>query len=287
MALARVHLLRKQYHENITRKVLAERRGQVNIADRTNKASCRIARELASRLGGAKCKSSPSAQTAGRRFTHHTRDFLEDSLRVLEQIRPGSWSFSTEVPISEYEQYVHLADLDDMVRHIPELKTALGTDYLVRPDIVVYRMPISDAALGEGDEVVGRVATYTPLRQSNHPGNPIPLLHATVSCKWTMRSDRAQNTRTEALNLIRNRKGYTPHISAVTAEPLPTRIASLALGTGDLDCVYHFALYELEETLESLKNDKGGAASQLEMLRILIDGKRLRDISDLPFDLAI
>ena len=82
------------------------------------------------------------------------------------------------------------------------------------------------------------------------------------------------------MNLIRNRKGHTPHIVAVTAEPLPTRIASLALGTGDLDCVYHMALHELEIAVENNED-------QQEMLRTLIDGKRLRDISDLPFDLAV
>jgi hypothetical protein len=97
-----------------------------------------------------------------------------------------------------------------------------------------------------------------------------------------MRSDRAQNIRTEALNLIRNRKGNTPHIMAVTAEPLPTRIASLALGTGDLDCVYHFGLPELREAVEEV-----GAEDQLDMLIGMINGRRLWDISDLPFDLAV
>ena len=43
-----------------------------------------------------------------------------------------------------------------------------------------------------------------------------PILHASVSAKYTMRSDRAQNSRTEALNLIRNRKGHLPHIVVVT-----------------------------------------------------------------------
>jgi len=97
-----------------------------------------------------------------------------------------------------------------------------------------------------------------------------------------MRSDRAQNIRTEALNLIRNRKGNTPHIVAVTAEPLPTRIASLALGTGDLDCVYHFALPEMLEAVQGV-----GGEDQLEMLTGMINGRRLRDISDLPFDLSV
>lgn len=107
------------------------------------------------------------------------------------------------------------------------------------------------------------------------------ILHASISCKWTVRSDRSQNTRTEALNLIRNRKGHLPHIVAVIGEPLPTRIAALALGTGDLDCVYHFALDELRETINEIDNQ-----DQLDMLLMMVEGKRLRDISDLPFDLA-
>jgi NgoMIV restriction enzyme len=68
----------------------------------------------------------------------------------------------------------------------------------------------------------------------------------------------------------------------VTAELLPRRLASLALGTGDLDCVYHFALPELREAVKKVAGE-----DQLEMLSGMIDGRRLRDISDLPFDLAI
>jgi hypothetical protein len=82
--------------------------------------------------------------------------------------------------------------------------------------------------------------------------------------------------------LIRNRKGHTPHIMIVTAEPYPQRIASLAMGTGDIDCVYHFALQELQTAAEKLDNE---AVSDI--LDTLIKGKRLRDISDLPFDLVI
>jgi hypothetical protein len=69
---------------------------------------------------------------------------------------------------------------------------------------------------------------------------------------------------------------------AGTAEPLPTRLASLAIDAGDLDCVYHFALPELREAVKKVDGE-----DQLEMLLAMIDGRRLRDISDLPFDLAI
>lgn len=68
----------------------------------------------------------------------------------------------------------------------------------------------------------------------------------------------------------------------MTGEPTPNRIASIALGTGDVDCVYHFALPELLATVKAL-----GYADAEEMLNTMIDGKRLRDISDLPLDLVI
>lgn len=76
-----------------------------------------------------------------------------------------------------------------------------------------------------------------------------------------------------------------PHIAVVTGEPTPNRIASIALGTGDIDCVYHFALPELLETVQALQYEDAE-----EMLHTMIDGKRLRDIADLPLgfsDLAL
>jgi len=53
------------------------------------------------------------------------------------------------------------------------------------------------------------------------------------------------------------------------------------MGTGDIDCVYHMALPELAASVRESKNE-----DQEDMLITLIKGKRLRDITDLPFDLA-
>jgi len=166
----------------------------------------------------------------------------------------------------------------------PELKAALGGDYLITPDIIIARMPEADRTINTQEQFVEQsptTATLTPIRSVNVTGSPA-ILHASVSCKWTIRSDRAQNTRTEALNLIRNRKGNTPHVVVVTFEPLPGRIASIAMGTGDVDCTYHVALPELREAAHESKRD--GLA---ELLEELVEGRRLRDISDLPLDLAV
>ena len=150
------------------------------------------------------------------------------------------------------------------------------------PDVVVYRDLYKDSEINNDSVIVAdTVCKMADLRKKN---GGKPILHASISSKWTMRSDRAQNSRTEALNLIRNRKGHLPHIVVVTGEPLPSRLASLALGTGDLDCVYHFALYELMEAVQEY--GKQGREDIVETLENLINGKRLKDISDLPLDLS-
>ena len=57
---------------------------------------------------------------------------------------------------------------------------------------------------------------------------------------------------------------------------------SLALGTGDLDCVYHIALPELQAAVRS-----EGSEDAVDLMSMMVDGKRLRDIGDLPLDLAV
>lgn len=42
----------------------------------------------------------------------------------------------------------------------------------------------------------------------------------------------------------------------MTGDPTPSRLASLALGTGDIDMVYHFALPELQKAVAASNNDE-------------------------------
>jgi hypothetical protein len=279
--------LRREYHARLCREILGYRSGTTiyNVADRGSVASVALAQGMADAMGFPPAASAPqSGQTAGSLFTLATRDFLEATFARLNHIRPGSWLWVTnpsETAIAVFDQFDHLADLRQFLRAHRELETALGSDYLVTPDIVIGRRPVEDADINAAEPLIedgDQVARLTPLRSA---AGRRPILHASISCKWTMRSDRAQNTRTEALNLIRNRKGRTPHIAAVTLEPLPGRLASIAMGTGDVDCTYHAALDEL--LLATADSDFHDAH---ELLQTLVDGRRLRDISDLPLDLA-
>ena len=273
--------LRKAYHEAICQQILGYREGVPSIADRGSKRSIQLAQGILTRMGFPPCPEPPTGQRAGALFESLTLDYLQKAFQLIQHLRPGDWTFSVHGDVTAFDQYEHLTDLAQVLAQHPDLRATLG-DYLIKPDIVIGRSPVSDQQINQDAYILlGDTATLTPLRASNFP-DPRPILHASISCKWTIRSDRAQNARAEGLNLIRNRKGNTPHIVIVTAEPLPSRIASVALGTGDLDCVYHMALYELGEAVEEV-----GDETLSEMFNLLVDGKRLRDISDLPFDLAV
>ena len=226
-----------------------------------------------------------SGQTLGKQFEALTMSFLQETFPYLQNIRPGKWTIlqlgnNNKLKTSDFAQYEHLAYLNVLTAQNAQLAAALGNDYLVAPDVVVYRDLYEDDEINANQEIVDEtVCKMADIRKSN---GGKPILHASVSAKYTMRSDRAKNSRTEALNLIRNRKGHLPHIVVVTAEPMPNRLASLALGTGDIDCVYHFALYELIRAVKEV-----GSEDAIETLETLVSGKRLKDISDLPLDLSV
>lgn len=277
MKQGKLEELRQAYHREICEKVLRKNQSGVpNNADSGSATSVRIGKGIMNRMGFTVRTGKLAGQTAGNRFETATKGFLQSAFKLLSHLRPGEWEFSLGGNINEYEQYRHLHDILQIVKQNKELRIIFG-DYIVKPDIVVCRKPVADKEVNRNDILLGAdgIAAYTPLRYANSQWD---ILHASVSCKWTIRSDRSQNARTEGLNLARNRKGKTPHIVVVVGEPLPGRIASLAYGTGDIDCVYHFALPELVETVADDDSD---------LLNTLISGKRLRDISDLPFDLAI
>jgi len=281
--------LRRQFHSDIFASCVRLRSKDVpNMADKDSVPSVGLAFGMTNRIGMKILAGTVTPQRVGSQFAIAVRDFLENTFRTIQHLRPGSWEFSTaQGPhgIAKFAQYAHLASIEEILAEHPKLRTSLGGDYLIKPDIVIGRTPIEDHEINIAGEVVrpnDGVASRTPLRVQN-VGKESPILHATVSVKWTMRSDRAQNTRTEALNVIRNRKGGTPRIVVVTMEPLPSRLASIAMGTGDIDCCYHGALDELLES--ALEFDPSG--SEADILKNLIDGNRLRDISDLPLDLVI
>ncbi len=292
---------RRTYHALLRDRVLRLENGVPSNADTGNKASKAIALGIFRRIGLETAGIKLKGQTAGSEFEVATASFVRETFIRLSHLRPGDWvvqkigekdrekeakekretkDFKKLVNIAQFEQYSHLIAIAKAASENAELAASLGSDYMIKPDVVIFRMPVNDEEINRNELLVDdAVAVFASLRKKS---GGAPLLHASISCKLTIRSDRSQNSRSEALNLIRNRRGKLPHVVVVTAEPLPSRLTSVALGSGDIDCVYHFALPELRETVREL-----GLADSEESLNIMVNGKRLKDISDLPLDLAV
>lgn len=287
IAQARVNFHRKLFE---TGTLTLNANGVASNADTSSRSSKEISRRILGILmeeqnHQVQTKIKISGQTLGKQFEKLTMEFLQETFPYLQSICPGKWTIlqlgnNNRLKTSDFAQYEHLAYLSQLTEQNSQLAAVLGNDYLVAPDVVMYRDLYDDEEINAENLIVDdRISTMTDIRRKN---GGKPILHASISAKYTMRSDRAQNSRTEALNLIRNRKGHLPHIVVVTAEPMPNRLASLAMGTGDIDCVYHFALYELIRAVQDV-----GSEDAIETLDTLVQGKRLKDISDLPLDLTV
>lgn len=223
-----------------------------NNADRDNTTSVRIARALMDRvLAGVEPRVALKEDAAGTELEKAVEADMATALPALDPDRP--WDITRRRLIIGFVQYRHLARINELVAQDETLRVELGGDYVIKPDVTVGVVTDDEA----------------------------PTLHAAISCKWTIRSDRVQNIRHEAVILMRNRRGRQPHIVSVTAEPLPSRLASIAMGTGEVDAVYHVALDELVAATAEAGNPK-----QLAILTTLIAQRRLLDYSTLAATLA-
>jgi hypothetical protein len=198
----------------------------------------------------------PSAVPAdpGVPLEQYVREHLAAALPQIDARR--GWEVARGRIITDFVQYAHLAEVDVLVRQSPELRVTIGRDYLIKPDVTVG------------------IAGETALDRH-------PFLHAAISCKWTIRSDRVQNIRHECNQMIRHRRGRQPHLVTVTAEPLPSRLASIARGTGEVDAVYHIAFTALAAAV-----DEYGSGEQVAAWNECVGQGRLLDYADLAQTIA-
>ncbi|RLV56755.1 restriction endonuclease [Aeromicrobium phragmitis] len=204
-----------------------------NTADTASSMSMRLAAAVLENLGVEAAESPLLPRDPGSALEQMTRRDLQQEL--LELAPERAWDVHCGVLISRFQQYRHLDALDQLVRNQPALRVTIGTDYMIKPDVTVG---------------------ISRHRLMDRAADPAPFLHAVISCKWTIRSDRVQNIRHEFGQMIRHRRGRQPHLVTLTAEPLPTRLASIARGTGEVDATYHVAFDALAEAVRSAGNQE-------------------------------
>lgn len=308
--LSQVQSLRRAYLEGINTTILARNTKikAATLASRVNEGwkggfpitgadvggatSMWIMEHWAEQLPGS-LGALGTGQRSGSTYEGLLENFLNDGFDALAKagVQDAERLSATRGGTGEeFDQYTHLADINAALRGSDELRALFGRNYGVRPDVLIARRRIDPADLGgRGNEPI---ALYTPFfGDAKYAVNRVPrgrtvipeapILQAIVSCKFTLRSDRAQNVRPEANSAIKWRKGRLPSIVAITAEPMVGRLESLALGTGEIDCVYHSALPELDAAMVT------AGAKGLEQLRELVRTRRLRDVSDLLFDVML
>ncbi|MDA2810980.1 hypothetical protein O4J56_10065 [Nocardiopsis sp. RSe5-2] len=210
--------------------------------------------------------------------------------------------------IDKFEQYSHLGVVRELVRdsssggRLAELVDEISTlTSSFRPSALESKLSalLDDlskeelkareqrrlllGALGEEsvlglDVAIGRTSPYRSDRSD------LPHLAAGFSVKWSLRTDRAQDPRSQGAKLSALRRGRMPHFAVIVMEPRPYFLSILGRGAGDVDCVYHLHLPALETALESVCNGSSATSSQRQTWDTfcrLRDQGRLRDYDDL------
>ncbi|MFE9019113.1 NgoMIV family type II restriction endonuclease [Streptomyces sp. NPDC007808] len=210
------------------------------------------------------------AFTGFEQFTHLSaaRELRGDMAKEVTQAVNELEKYSSRVGLDEeaLEKLTgHLGKIREQIRLTEsrrrELLNLLGEESLLKLDVTVSR------------ELTGDSYETSPLRH----------LVAGLSLKWTLRTDRAQDCRSQGAKMAALRRGRMPHFAAVTMEPRPSMLALLGRGSGDIDCVYHLHLHALSDAIdEYCSGTKHKARLAIrDNFRRLRDQRRIRDYDEL------
>ena len=144
--------------------------GVPSNADSNNRNSVTVATGIATRIGKVSTGERLAAQVSGTKFEEICESYLSETFLRLRHLRPGTWSITrSSVPgkrgISRFAQYRHLTDLERISRQNSALAAAIGSDYIIKPDVMIFREPEPDEIINSPINVVDPAsANLTGLR---------------------------------------------------------------------------------------------------------------------------
>lgn len=190
---------RISFHRELLNSILTEdEKGIPSNADRSNKLSVRLAQGIRKRIiqeiqnAGALNETSQKAlsgrekkkgQTSGSIFETLMMNFIERTFPKLQALRPGKWHIlhlgnQSRIKTSDFSQYEHPAYLNELVKANAQLASSLGNDYLVAPDVIIYRELYNDDELNAAQCIVDDASAFrADLRKKKMAGNPYCMLH--------------------------------------------------------------------------------------------------------------
>ena len=197
IANARFHFHKRLFETNTLTLTTA---GVASNADTSSRGSKAIARRIVDILveeqhHAVSTVDKISGQTLGKQFETLTMEFLRETFPYLQNLRPGNWTIlqlgnNNKLKTSDFAQYEHLAYLNALTTQNAQLAAALGNDYLVAPDVVVYRDLYEDSEM-----VVFSKPPFMPCHPSikhrdDTLGNLFAALYPSLAFRPVNRLDR-------------------------------------------------------------------------------------------------
>lgn len=173
---------RKKYHKELLSSgvMTIDSKGIPSNADSSSKLSINIARGIADQLM-AEVHEKAVGQTSGAKFEQMNMNFLMNTFPYLQNLRPGKWHISklgnrNSVKTSSFAQYEHLEYLSLLTKSDARLAASMGNDYMVAPDVVIYRETETDDMINEKLILLMIPCVILPIYEKVMAGYPFFML---------------------------------------------------------------------------------------------------------------
>jgi hypothetical protein len=267
--------------------------GKPNTSDASDKLSVAVGEELFRILDVSTARSDEKDEPTGDQFARHVAADLE-----LRFPREAGTIVLPERKLFEFDQYRHVGALrgfetgrsKEFVRVWKQL-TSHARKGASGPALARIESLIGDVESvidGEAEHLANLLAQVgdesllgldlTVSRATEPPARP--QLAVGLSLKWSLRTDRAQDCRSQGAKMSALRRGRMPHFGVLTMEPRPYMLNLLGGGSGDVDCVYHLDLPALTAAVETVYVGPRRTANR-DLFRRLVEQRRIRDYDEL------
>nr|WP_198526269.1 NgoMIV family type II restriction endonuclease [Cellulosimicrobium sp. MM] len=273
-----------------------KKNGKPNTSDASDELSVEVGEALFDVLGVSRLPTAgENDEPTGRVLA----DAVSADLSQRFPIDDGGIEVRPERKLFDFEQYRHVGAIRDVKPgRSKEFNVAWRklTRYVrkqpIRPvdvrrveemiDAVESSVDAADAILRKLLDELGEESLLgldlTVARQGTL--DRLPRLEVGLSLKWSLRTDRAQDCRSQGAKMSALRRGRMPHFAVVTMEPRPYMLNLLGGGSGDVDCVYHLDLPALTAAVDDVYTTPARMRGRDQFHR-LVDQRRIRDYDDL------
>lgn len=281
--------------------VCGYREGRPNTSDANDTQSIELGKIFFDVMG------IPSDSTPPPKVGNLMGQLMTADLEVFFQVEAPELRVQPEKPFPRFEQFSHLNATKELggnmarevilaITELRKFSTQHDLDENIREGLETHLKNISNEVqmaeerrrglldiLGEESLLKLDITVSKEIANTVRPEIPLQHLVAGFSLKWTLRTDRAQDCRSQGAKMAALRRGRMPHFATVTMEPRPSMLALLGRGSGDVDCVYHLHLPALYEAIDDYCSgtQRKSRMGIRDNFRRLYDQRRIRDYDEL------